>query len=238
MRSLSIVLTYYNSPKALERQMHSIMKLRASFDGDLELIVVDDGSKDYPAETVMQKLPGVMKFAKLFRMSVDIPWNHRSARNVGAWEASKDWLLLLDIDTVILPSEFREHMADFRSLPGEFFMLPRRHSMTLNWMKVHHDTLLINRSLFWEIGGYDETFAGYWGAGPFWLRRAERLAKKIHGNQAKFLEWIGDEIHDSQTKLVRKNTVVKRIKIRLLRLGRKVKLLRHRQLTFSYVKVF
>lgn len=237
MKSVSVVVTYYNSPMSLQRHLDAFEETKKLFDGDLELVVVDDGSQTHAAKDVINQNPQSKKFTKLFRIQDDIPWNHRSARNIGAFEASNEWLLLLDIDTVISPKEFVSQVSQLNPLDRQFFMLPRKHSVDGYWMKVHHDTLLIRRSLFWEIRGYDENFAGYWGAGSFWLRRAEKLAQKISGKEIKFLEWIGDEVLDSQTKFIRENTLWRRIKIRLIRASLKIGLRRHKQLSFPYFEI-
>lgn len=236
MNSISIVITYYNNPSSLKEHLASFARLKECFDGDVELIIVDDGSRDKPAIHVLQGSQPISNL-RLFRVAEDIPWNHRAARNIGAWEASHDWLLLLDIDALPLPDEFCLTLSKFYPLPRQFFMLPLRDPLTSQWMRAHHDTLLIERALYWEIGGYDENFSGFWGAGSFWLRRAEKVADKTVGSSLKFLEWLGNTPLDSQTPLTRKNSLLTRLRIRSIRIARFLGILTHKELTFKYVEI-
>ena len=202
----------------------------------MELIIVDDGSRDKPAMHALQEFECDSDL-RLLRVAEDIPWNHRAARNIGAWEAANEWLLLLDIDALPLPEEFCLTLSKFCPYPRQFFMLPLRDPLTSEWMRAHHDTLLIKRSLYWEIGGYDENFSGFWGAGSFWLRRAEKVADKTVGSSLRFLDWLGNIQPDSQTPLTRKNSLFTRLRIWCIRIARFIGILAHKELTFEYHEI-
>ena len=234
MIELSIVVTYYNSPDALRNHLEALSMLDKSSKSSIELVIVDDGSQDAPAFDVVENFGPVDFNLRLFRLVEDIPWNHRSARNIGAHEAKNEHLLLLDIDTVIIPDLIQKALVGVDFSDRAFYMLPRRDAITGEVLKVHHDSLLIPKALFWEIGGYDENFAGYWGAGPFWLRRAEVAAQKRALKHTVFLDWIGEKTADSQAKFRRKNNLIRRLRIRTLRFLLGLGIIRRKQLTYSY----
>lgn len=215
---LSIVVTYYNSPQALENQLSSLSKLPKNIKSKVELVVVDDCSQINPAKPILDQNLNVGLSIRLFRLLKDVPWNHRSARNIGAASASSKTLLLLDIDTVLRVPEFIENWESGRLHEHSGVqVLPIYGLDNREGFEHHHDTLLLSRHIFDVVGGYDENFAGYYGAGPFWLRRAERMVPVNNWNGSVFLEWQGVTVIDSQTSLRRKNTIPQRLRIRFIR---------------------
>ena len=99
MIDISFVIPGYNTPiDKLEKCIKSILELRGKF--DIEIVVVDDGSKDY-IRTFIQK-----EFVR------DVKYLHKenggvsSARNVGIANAEGRFISFVDADDVILKDAF------------------------------------------------------------------------------------------------------------------------------------
>lgn len=143
----------------------------------IHVIIVDDASAGAPAAAVSrpQSLPEV----SIFRISRDIRWNQDAARNIGAFEASTPWLLLTDIDHVV-PAETLQMVLDGPLSEDKFYTFGRVKLDGGGRREPHPNSYLMTRSLYWEIGGHDEDFAGIYGKDFLFRKRAERLFERVH----------------------------------------------------------
>lgn len=155
----TIGYTYYNEPDLLRQQI----SLWEKYPDKIEIIVVDDGSGEFPAYDVLKDV----KFnngpdLQLYKVTEDLGFNSHGCRNLIATVASSDNILFLDIDCQLSPTDavflrrviFKEsalykfHLWNFKS--KKWTMYPG-----------HHNCFLVNRNDFWLAGGYDESFTGY-----------------------------------------------------------------------------
>ena len=148
---LSIVSPYYNQPQMLAVQGHEVAKHPQG----VEFVLVDDGSREHPAPI----MPGMRQF----RVLKDVPWNQDAARNIGADEASGDWLLLTDLDHVFAATAVRDILALIPTLARRAYRFRRALASTGKALWPAPNVWLMPRDLFWRIGGYDERHAGTYG---------------------------------------------------------------------------
>lgn len=105
-RDLSIVIVSYNTCGLLRRCLTSIQEQRG--DLDVEVIVVDNGSKDSSVDMVREQFPAV----KLIEPDHNT-W-FTGGNNRGVQAASGEYVLILNPDTVILPGTLQTMIAYLR----------------------------------------------------------------------------------------------------------------------------
>lgn len=192
---VSVVIPAYN---VAEHIGEAIASVRAQSCPQLEIIVVDDGSKDGSAELVEREHPDV----RLFRKENG---GAASARNLGMREARGEYVAFLDADDVWLPGKLEVQIAYLRARPqvglvcsgfshweadadGHFpdpqARYPEPPGMAVDSLRsgwIYHkllldnfvwtSTVLMRRSLIEKIGYYDESLRlgqDY----EYWLRAA------------------------------------------------------------------
>lgn len=163
-RVITIVMAYYENPFMLERQLKEWSRYP---EGTAKVIIVDDCSPHSPAEMVVRHhwLEGGRCYPSLYRVSKDRPWGQDAARNIGMHAAVTPWCLMTDMDhmlterCVLAADEFVKSVAQ----RGTYYM-PSRVRMDGSKYHPHPNSFLFNRIDFWDMGGYDEDFVGYYGS--------------------------------------------------------------------------
>ena len=177
MSSISVVFPYYENPMMLEHQLRHWAFMDESLRGNIELIIVDDGSPKFPAREVIED-SGLPFLGKLFRIQQNIPWNQHGARNLGAQQASNPWLFMTDID-IVIPQALIYRMVTIEPNHHHHFTFERKFAGGVRPDKVHCNTFLVRKDVYWQVGGYDEDYCGtYGGDGPF-MRQLEAIAPNI-----------------------------------------------------------
>ncbi|KPV91509.1 UDP-Glc:alpha-D-GlcNAc-diphosphoundecaprenol beta-1,3-glucosyltransferase WfgD [Pseudoalteromonas sp. P1-30] len=177
---VSIVIPLYNRANKIERTIESINKQTYS---NIEIIIVDDGSSDFP-ELVIEKLSNKnILFHKKLNEGANI------ARNFGAKLASGKYLAFLDSDDEYLPTHIENGVKLLQSNPNKIvysqvyakrseevgFIKPKRailenenmaEYLLCNKGFVQTSTLLLSKNVFSQItfdpslkAGQDTDFA-------------------------------------------------------------------------------
>jgi hypothetical protein len=156
------IMAYYDNPTMLKLQLENIAAYPKEIKDRLELIIIDDASPRWPAHFELN--PGIPM--KLYRTKIDIPWNQDFCRNLGAYQANTDWLLLTDMDHLV---PLNTMQAIIEKMEREILKLhvayrfDRVSAPDMQPYKLHPNSWLIAREFYCLIGGYDERFAGYYG---------------------------------------------------------------------------
>lgn len=173
-RMISVIVPLYNKGSLVCKTIDSVLKQDYN---DLEIIVVDDGSKDDSAEYVKSYTDPRVRY--LYKANGGVS----SARNYGARHAKGEWLMYLDADDEILLGALSELMSlhekypECKLLTGQILWLAK--GKEINKKKKKHIShpfktsfpflaiwlnkcypgtrnMLVHKSLVKEYGGYDE----------------------------------------------------------------------------------
>lgn len=217
--SVSVVIPYYNDINSLREVIRGIEA--DGFEGELEIIIADDGSTTAPSMTSHLPITVVRQEDQGFRAA--------TARNLGARAASHEALVFLDGDTVPRPGFLhavsRWVAADQRSVvvgtrlqdgvepqwlqDGWFKTDDLRLADETSWRFIISSALATSRTLFNQVGGFDDTMIGYggedwelgwrlWNAGAIFVHEPEAVADHLEP------EWSQREGSEDE-KLAEKN---------------------------------
>jgi glycosyltransferase involved in cell wall biosynthesis len=173
VRAVTVIYPYYENPGFLATQMAHLAALPEVLRNQVSVIVVDDGSPEHPADEAIEwraLLDGGLS-ARLFRIEVDVRWNWLAARNIGAYHATEEWLLITDMDHVI-PHETMRVVICGELAWGTIY----RFSRTGAKSHPHPNSWLYTKQMFWQIGGYDERMSGHYGSDGYYRRRCAATA--------------------------------------------------------------
>ena len=104
MPKVSIVIPAYNCAATLERAVRSALNQTLS---DVEVIVVDDGSRD-PTPALARKLAAREPRVRLLQRDNGGP---AAARNTGIRDARADWIVILDSDDTLPPDSIERQLG-------------------------------------------------------------------------------------------------------------------------------
>lgn len=167
----TIGYTYYNEPELLKKQI----EYWNNFPHEIQIILVDDGSCEFPAEEVLKDF--TYPNFQLWKVDEDLGFNSHGCRNLIADLAESDNILFMDIDCFMSP----ENVAYLKKVhfnPQKVYKFNLFNPTTKKWAEFpgHHNVFLINRDTFWQAGGYDESFTGYHKGDREFLQRLEKIS--------------------------------------------------------------
>ena len=167
---VSVVVNFYNQAHLVPRALRSVV---GQTYGNLDIVVVDDGSKDDVEHAVQQFGDARIRFFKQENSGV------ATARNLGVREAKAQYIAFLDGDDVFLPTKIEEQMDQMLKLDvkviasGCYFVTKRGividrricgkfktnpgDSIT-NFPKINPSLLIYDRAVFDELGGFPQSF--------------------------------------------------------------------------------
>lgn len=208
---ITLVLTYYDNPRMLARQ---IKEWRKYDPRTIEVVLVDDCSlqSDAAEEVARAGGAGALQEAgrlQVYRVQVHIPWNQDGCRNLAMREARTPWAFMTDIDHVLPADQVPELLRLSREgCDGEMYMPDQRLTNGKSLHRPHPNSYLIARRVFWSIGGYDEDFAGYYGSDRNFRDRACAMGlRPVYTPSVHVTVYRSSDITDACTRdLGRKGT--------------------------------
>src|SRR5258705_4109437 len=109
MPDLSVVIVNYNTREPLGRCLASIQQQHG--DLDIQVIVVDNGSRDGSADMIRQEM------AEAIVIEPGRNTWFSGGNNLGVQHATADYILVLNPDTLIQPGMFQTMLAYIKSHP-------------------------------------------------------------------------------------------------------------------------
>lgn len=164
-KPVTFVYPYYENATFLRRQIDGWRAYPDAVRAHLRAIIVDDGSPNRPA-VLTGDLPFPMR---VFRVEEDRRWNWLAARNIGMHHAEHGWCLMTDMDHVV-PVETAQSLVFGEHDPTVAYAFSRLEH-TGGTLHPHSASWFLKKSLFWQVGGYDETFSGVYGSDGIFRRR-------------------------------------------------------------------
>lgn len=154
--SISVVIPAYNSAGFIANTLQSVL---AQTLPPLEILVVDDGSKDNTAEVVRG-------FAPRVRLVQQANAGPSAARNHGIRESQGEWIALLDADDSWLPNKLERQARAMTPdvalvhcyAVNEERPLDREVTFDVLWEHNHigTSTTVVRRQALLEVGGFPE----------------------------------------------------------------------------------
>lgn len=194
--TVTIALPYYRNPGMLRLQLETWASYPPEVRDRFRFIVVDDCSPE-PAEPVIREGRGDIAI-ELYRVERDIPWGWPAAKNIAMHHAPDGPALITDIDHVLEPDDAIKLLA-LKVKHDAHYIPRRRRAADRSEYKRHPSTYVMQRSLFWEIGGFEEKWLGLYGTDSMMRRRAGRLSRRIELDDLTLTLWGRDDIPDAST---------------------------------------
>jgi hypothetical protein len=127
----------------------------------MHFVIVDDGS---PIEC---PVPDHLDLNLTWlRIDEDIRWNQGGARNLGVVYAKSDNILITDLDLAFPPETLRA-LIQAGPCGKNIYKFYERDPVSKRLQKGHPNNFFLSRSRFLRFYGYDEEFAGNYGAEDF-----------------------------------------------------------------------
>lgn len=195
---VTMVVPYYRQPKMLQKQLQTWTSYSKDVQAAFRFIVVDDCSWE-KAEDVMEHFAlnhepynEGLPITSLYRIDQDVPWNRGMARNLGTKMATTPWVLHVDTDHVLPPSEavtlldMMQHdnvretawyrFRRFRVGAADETRKKDKADPKSQFVEIHPhiDSYLCTPYAYWKAGGYNEDFSGVLGGGSPFLKEMIR----------------------------------------------------------------
>ena len=186
---ISTIIPVFNGVATVAKAIDSALAQR--FEGNSEVIVVNDGSTDATAQILGD-------YGQRIRVVAQRNRGLASARNSGAAIAAGDYLAFLDADDVWQPEKLRHSVAPLAEDPGlvlaysdvlpvddfgtpkgpspitrKFAHAPTMDDLLAQWWPILPSTVVVRRTGFEQCGGFFEGYRRAYEDVDLWLRLRE-----------------------------------------------------------------
>ncbi len=191
MKKITVNLSFYNQNEILRKHIKTWKSWSKNVLKFYSFCIVDDCSKD-KATDVLKDIDYSNLDLSIYRVTEDLYCNIAGVRNLSAKECKTDWMLILDMDTLV-NEKLAVSMINLTSNPpGNCFKFNRRVSSNIFHKKngkQHPAVCLLRKKDYWEVGGCEEDLVGNYGQTDpiFWYRAKDKL--KVHYKKNMFLEY-------------------------------------------------
>lgn len=195
MRPLTICCPYYENPSMLREHQRIWAQYPEKMRRNLTVIIADDGSPNAPALEAVEPHDYNLQ---IYRIEVNIPWNQCGARNLAMYCAPEGWCLVTDIDHVLLPDE-AEKLASMKVRVGEYYVPARKRMPDGEDYRRHPNTYYLTKQMYWDAGGCDEDFAGWYGSDATFRRAIATVGKRVELESPSLMLYGRDVLADAST---------------------------------------
>ena len=195
MKKITINLSFYNQNEVLIRQVNEWKSWRKQIKDQFSFCIVDDCSKK-SALDVLTEDHGVNLDdidLSIYRVEEDLVCNIAGVRNLSAQECKTEWMVILDMDTLISEELASSMIQLCKSPKGSCFKFNRRVLSNPYHPKnnqPHPAVCLLQLEDYWDVGGCEEDLVGHYGQTDpiFWYRASDILT--VHFRSDMYLDYI------------------------------------------------
>jgi len=179
MRKITINLSFYNQEDILRRHVKGWISWSKNIENNFSFCIIDDCSKNL-ATQVLCDIDISQIDLSIYRVKKDLFCNIAGVRNLSAQVCKTDWMMILDMDTLISEKLARSIISLTNSPSGNCFKFNRkviRNPFHKKNGKPHPAVCLLRKEDYWNVGGCEEDLVGHYGQTDpiFWYRAEEKL---------------------------------------------------------------
>ena len=192
MSMITINLSFYNQNEVLREHILGWKSWSDSLKEKFSFCIIDDCSKT-KATDILSDIDLSDLNISIYRVKEDLVCNIAGVRNLSAKECKTEWMVILDMDTLV-SEELATSMVSLCDVPsGNCFKFNRRVPTDPYHVKngqQHPAVCLLRLEDYWKVGGCEEDLVGHYGQTDpiFWYRAQGKL--KVDVRMDMFLDYI------------------------------------------------
>jgi len=191
-KKITINLSFYNQNQVLRQHVMLWKSWSEDVRNQFAFCIIDDCSK-ISALDILQGIDLNDIDVSIYRVEEDLVCNIAGVRNLAATVCETEWMVILDMDTMITEQLANSMLQLITQDSGLCFKFNRRVSNNPNHNKnnqMHPAVCLIRKDDYWSVGGCEEDLVGHYGQTDpiFWYRARGKLNIQMMNNL--YLEYI------------------------------------------------
>ena len=192
MSLITVNLSFYNQNDVLVKHVLGWKSWSKELKEKFSFCIIDDCSKT-KAIDVLSEIDLSDLNLSIYRVQEDLVCNIAGVRNLSAQECKTEWMVILDMDTLI-SEELASSMIQLSHAPkGSCFKFNRRVPSNPYHPKngqPHPAVCLLQLEDYWDVGGCEEDLVGHYGQTDpiFWYRASNVLT--VHFRSDMYLDYI------------------------------------------------
>ena len=192
MSLITVNLSFYNQNDVLVKHVLGWKSWSKELKEKFSFCIIDDCCKT-KAVDVLSEIDLSDLNLSIYRVQEDLVCNIAGVRNLSAQECKTEWMVILDMDTLI-SEELASSMIELCRAPkGSCFKFNRRVPSNPYHPKnnqPHPAVCLLQLEDYWDVGGCEEDLVGHYGQTDpiFWYRASNVLT--VHFRSDMYLDYI------------------------------------------------
>ena len=192
MKKITVNLSFYNQDKILKEHVIGWKSWPKEILKYYSFCIIDDCSKN-SAINVLRNINLSTIDLSIYRVKKDLFCNIAGVRNLSAKMCKTEWMMMLDMDTLI-PLRLSTSLIELCKNPaGNCFKFKRRVPRNPFHKKnnqYHPAVCLLRVADYWNVGGCDEDLVGNYGQTDpiFWYRAEGKL--KVNFQKKMYLDYL------------------------------------------------
>ena len=192
MKKITVNLSFYNQNDVLIKHVLGWKSWPKELKEKFSFCIIDDCSKT-KAIDVLSEIDLSDLNLSIYRVEEDLVCNIAGVRNLSAQECKTEWMVILDMDTLISEELASSMIQLCKSPKGSCFKFNRRVLSNPYHPKnnqPHPAVCLLQLEDYWDVGGCEEDLVGHYGQTDpiFWYRASDILT--VHFRSDMYLDYI------------------------------------------------